>query len=101
MTGGPLLGNKTMTPGRESWAVIVLGTSLRSATDAETRTGGLYELVEALRDVRLTSIGNDKRGTSVYLLLQSERLERDPFPSAAGGGASGYVCLYTTTQMFA
>jgi len=99
--GAPLIGNKTLTIGRERWGIVVMGTSLRSATDMETRSGGLFELVEALRALRSTTIGNDARGTSVYLMLQTERLEDDPNPTAPNGGAAGYVCLYQTTQMFA
>ena len=99
--GAPLIGNKTMTIGRERWGIVVMGTSLRAATDMETRSGGIFDLVEALRAIRSTTIGNDTRGTSIYLMLQSERLEEDPNATAPNGGAAGYVCLYQTTQMFA
>ena len=96
---GPGVANTRQQIGRDQWAICCVSTSYADPTAAQSQTGGIFELVEAIRKVQSISIG-PLGGRNEFLMWQTDTKAQAPSRSVTGGGSVGYISEYHAPQRF-
>ncbi|MDD5305389.1 MAG: hypothetical protein PHS14_20005 [Elusimicrobia bacterium] len=83
--------------GFDTWSIVVMSESYRSAEDAFGRSGGADELLDAVLDLRGFDIApSGFRGTLHLEPTDADLTEGEEVATAEGGGTVGYIVRFTS-----